>query len=190
MDPLKRPILLASNSPRRRDLLQDAGFTFRVEATDIDESFPDDMPPEDVAPWLAQRKASAAKSLIRGDEIVLAADSVVILGQTIFNKPADYDEAFSMIRALSGQQHRVITGVCLLNARKEVVLVGVTKVWFAEISDAEIDYYIQHFPPYDKAGSYGAQDWLGHCKITRLEGTFPNVMGLPVDLVHDALRHF
>lgn len=187
---MSRPIILASKSPRRSQLLREAGFDFRVESFDVDESFPPDMPPEEVAPWLAQRKAEAAAHLILKDEIILTADSVVILEGTIYNKPADYQEAFGMIRALSGKQHTVITGVCLLSKEKEKVLAGVTKVWFSELSDEEIDYYIKTCAPFDKAGSYGAQDWIGHCKITRIEGTFQNVMGLPVDLVYAALQTF
>lgn len=185
-----RPIILASKSPRRSQLLREAGFDFTVQAFDIDESFPSDMPSEEVAPWLAQRKAQAAKHLIVSDEVILAADSVVILDDIIYNKPADYTEAFSMIRTLSGRQHTVITGVCLLSKEKEKVFSGITKVWFSELSDDEIDYYIRTCEPFDKAGSYGAQDWIGHCKITRIEGTFQNVMGLPVDLVYTALKDF
>jgi len=187
---MSRPLILASKSPRRSQLLREAGFDFRVQTFDVDESFPPEMPPEEVAPWLAQRKAEAAAHLILKDEIILAADSVVILEGTIYNKPADYQEAFGMIRALSGKQHTVITGVCLLSKEKEKVLAGVTKVWFSELSDQEIDYYIKTCDPFDKAGSYGAQDWIGHCKITRIEGTFQNVMGLPVDLVYAALQEF
>jgi len=183
-----RPLILASKSPRRSQLLREAGFDFTVQAFDIDESFPADMPVEQVAPWLAQRKAVAAAHLIQDREIVLAADSVVILDHVIYNKPADYADAFRMIRLLSGRQHTVITGVCLLSKEQEKVLAGVTKVWFDELSDAEIDYYIRTCQPFDKAGSYGAQDWIGHCKITRIEGTFQNVMGLPVDLVYAALQ--
>ena len=185
-----RPLILASKSPRRSQLLREAGFDFTVQTFDVDESFSEEMPCEEVAPWLAQKKAQAAKHLIIDQEIILAADSVVVLEGQIFNKPADYKEAFSMIRALSGKQHTVVTGVCLLGCEKEVVLAGHTKVWFSEISDTEIDYYIRTCPPFDKAGSYGAQDWIGHCKITRIEGTFQNVMGLPVDLVYAALLEF
>jgi len=190
MTNLNRPLILASQSPRRSQLLREAGFEFSVQSFDVDESFPPEMPPEEVAPWLAQRKAQAAAHLIQDREIVLAADSVVILDGAIYNKPADYSDAFRMIRALSGKQHTVVTGVCLLAKEKEKVLAGVTKVWFAELSDVEIDYYIRNCQPFDKAGSYGAQDWIGHCKITRIEGTFQNVMGLPVDLVYAALRDF
>lgn len=185
-----RPLILASQSPRRKQLLQEAGFDFSVQAFDVDESFPPEMPPTEVAPWLAQRKAHAAAHLIKAREVVLAADSVVILDDTIFNKPSDYSEAFRMIRQLSGKQHTVVTGVCLLAKEMEKVFAGITKVWFAELSDEEIDYYIRIWQPFDKAGSYGAQDWIGHCKITRIEGTFQNVMGLPVDLVYAALRDF
>jgi len=185
-----RPLILASKSPRRSQLLREAGFEFTVQAFDVDESFPPEMPPEAVAPWLAQRKAQAAKHLIRDNEIVLGADSVVILDGKIYNKPADYAEAFGMIRDLSGRQHTVVTGVCLLSKEKEEVFSGTTQVWFAALSDAEIDYYIRRCEPFDKAGSYGAQDWIGHCKITRIEGTFQNVMGLPVDLVYAALNKF
>ena len=185
-----RPLILASGSPRRSQLLREAGFEFTVQAFDIDERFPADMPPEEVAPWLARRKARAAAHLIRDHEVVLAADSVVILDNVIYNKPADHADAVRMLRVLSGRQHTVITGVCLLAKEQEKVLAGVTKVWFAELSDPEIEYYIRNWKPFDKAGSYGAQDWIGHCKITRIEGTFPNVMGLPVDLVYAALREF
>jgi septum formation protein len=185
-----RPLILASKSPRRSQLLREAGFDFTVQAFDVDESFPPEMPAEAVAPWLAQRKAQAAAHLIEGREIVLAADSVVILDGKIYNKPADHAEAFGMIRALSGRQHTVVTGVCLLAREREKVLAGVTKVWFSTLSDEEIDYYIRTCQPFDKAGSYGAQDWIGHCKITRIEGTFQNVMGLPVDLVYAAMQEF
>jgi septum formation protein len=186
----ERPLILASQSPRRSQLLREAGFEFSVQSFDTDESFPPEMPPEKVAPWLARRKAQAAGHLIQDREIVLAADSVVILDGVIYNKPADYAEAFRMIRALSGRQHTVVTGVCLLAKEKEKTFAGITKVWFSELTDEEIDYYIRTWAPFDKAGSYGAQDWIGHCKITRIEGTFQNVMGLPVDLVYAALQEF
>lgn len=186
----RRPLILASKSPRRSQLLRESGFEFRVENFDVDESFPSDMPVEEVAPWLAQNKARAAAHLIHDKEIILAADSVVILDEVIYNKPENRDEAVRMLQALSGQMHTVITGVCLLAKEKETVMAGVTRVWFDHLSEAEIDYYIDTFKPYDKAGSYGAQEWIGHCKIRRIEGTYPNVMGLPVDLVYEALKSF
>lgn len=139
---------------------------------------------------LAQRKARTAAHLISGSEVVLSADSVVILDNEIFNKPADYDEAFRMIRRLSGRQHTVVTGVCLLSKNRESVFAGVSEVFFSELSDAEIDHYIRTCQPFDKAGAYGVQEWIGHCKIRRIEGTYANVMGLPVDLVYAELGKF
>lgn len=187
---LSRPLILCSKSPRRAQLLREAGFQFTVEAFDTDEDFSETMPLEEVAPHLAERKAAAAAHLIKTDEIVLAADSVVIVGGRIFNKPADYDEAFYMIRQLAGRQHTVVTGVSLLAAERQKTFAGVSQVWFSEFTDAEIDYYIRHYAPFDKAGAYGVQDWIGLCKIHRLEGTYANVMGLPVDLVYEALKEF
>jgi septum formation protein len=186
-----RPLLLASKSPRRSQLLREAGFEFQVVELDTKEDFDPNMPIEEVAPMLAQRKALAGKHLLSGTTILLAADSTVLIDQQILNKPADYNEAVQMLRLLSGRQHTVVTGVCLLSLEKEVVFSGHTKVWFDELSEQEIEYYLQTYRPYDKAGAYGAQEWIGHCKISKMEGSYPNVMGLPVDLVYKALQaHF
>lgn len=180
-------LILASKSPRRSQLLREAGYEFSVAVFDTDESFAEDMPVEEVAPMLARRKAHAAKHLLTDREIILSADSVVILDGVIYNKPADAAEAAWMLRRLSGRQHIVITGVCLLSKERETVFSGVTKVWMEPVTEAEIEYYIRTCQPFDKAGAYGVQEWIGHCKISRMEGTFPNVMGLPVDLVYKAL---
>jgi len=185
-----RPLILASNSPRRSQLLREAGFEFTVQGLDVDESFPEDMPVEEVAGYLARRKALAGRRLIKDREILIAADSVVILHGRIYNKPADHAEAFHMIRQLSGQQHTVITGVCLLSAGQERSFSEHTTVFFAELSDAEIDHYIQNYRPFDKAGAYGVQEWIGHCKIQRIEGSYTNVMGLPVHRVYAELQYF
>lgn len=185
-----RPIILASNSPRRRQLMQEAGFEFTVHGLDVDESFPSEMPVEEVAVYLARRKALAGRHLIHDQEILLAADSVVILDGKIFNKPADHDEAFAMIRQLSGRQHNVITGVCLLDAKQERSFSDQTEVFFDTLSDEEIEYYIQTCKPFDKAGAYGVQEWIGHCKIKRIVGSYTNVMGLPVHRVYAELQHF
>jgi septum formation protein len=183
-------LILASKSPRRSQLLREAGFDFTVQTFDTDESFSPETPVEEVAPLLAQRKARAAAHLIQDDEIILAADSVVILDGVIYNKPEDHADAVRMLRLLSGRQHTVVTGVCLLNKEKEDVFAGVTQVWFGTLNDEEIEYYIRQHQPFDKAGAYGAQDWIGHCKISRIEGTFQNVMGLPTDLVYQHLKNF
>ena len=190
MDILNKKIILASQSPRRRQLLEQAGFTFEIKTKPIEESFPADMPVDEVAPFLARQKARAAREFITGDEVLLTADSVVILGDTIYNKPEDAEDARRILRALSGQVHRVITGVCLLSKEKERVFYGESRVHFAELSDAEIDYYIRTCQPFDKAGAYAIQEWIGLCKIDRIEGTYANIMGLPVDLVYREMGNF
>ena len=171
MDILRKKLILASQSPRRRQLLEQAGFTFEVKTKPIDESFPEDMPVDEVAGYLARRKAHAAREFITGEEILLTADSVVILGDAIYNKPEDAADARRILRALSGRVHRVITGVCLLSRDKERVFSGESRVHFAELTDEEIDYYIRTCRPFDKAGAYAIQEWIGLCKIDVIEGT-------------------
>lgn len=185
-----RPLLLASKSPRRQQLLREAGFSFRTVGLEVDESFSAEMPVVEVAQMLSERKAQAALPLLDADEVVLSADSVVIVDGVIFNKPADYAEAMQMIRTLSGRQHTVITGVCLLTRERMKAFSGVSEVHFASLTDEEIDYYIRTCKPFDKAGAYGVQEWIGLCKIERIEGSYANVMGLPVHLVYEALRTF
>ncbi len=186
----KRPLILASKSPRRRQLLEEAGFTFTVCGLEVDEDFPSDMPVEEVAEYLARRKAQAGRHLIQGDEILLSADSVVIREGRIYNKPEDYADAFRMLRLLSGAQHTVITGVCLLAAEREHSFSERSEVFFEPLTDEEIDFYIRRYQPFDKAGAYGVQDWIGLCKVSRIEGSYANVMGLPVHRVYAELLSF
>lgn len=190
MQPFNRPLILASKSPRRSQLLREAGFDFEVKTFDTDESWPPELPADDVPQFLATKKARAAAHLLTENEVILAADTVVLIDGDVLNKPADHAEAFGMIRRLAGRGHRVITGVCLLSREKEVAFSSLTHVFFSDLTDGEINFYLQKCQPFDKAGSYGAQEWLGHCKISRIDGSYPNVMGLPVDLVYEALRVF
>jgi septum formation protein len=190
MNPLERNIILASTSPRRSQLLKEAGFQFEVKTKDVEETYPPELPIDEVAGFLARKKATAAQDFIQNDEIIIAADSVVILDGVIYGKPRDYDDAFQMLRKLSGQLHRVITGVCLLSSSNEKVFSAESQVQIEAMSDAEIDFYVQKYKPYDKAGSYAVQEWIGLCKISRIEGTFTNIMGLPVDLVYRELMDF
>jgi len=190
MNPLERNIILASTSPRRSQLLKEAGFQFEVKTKDVEETYPPELPIDEVAGFLARKKATAAQDFIQNDEIIIAADSVVILDGVIYGKPQDYDDAFQMLRKLSGQLHRVITGVCLLSSSNEKVFSAESQVQIEAMSDAEIDFYVQKYKPYDKAGSYAVQEWIGLCKISRIEGTFTNIMGLPVDLVYRELMDF
>ncbi len=186
----KRPIILASKSPRRSQLLAEAGFKFSVKTFDTDEDWPDGMPLDEVAQFLAEKKAHAAARLIESNEIILAADTTVLLDDTILNKPADHAEAVAMLRQLSGKMHRVVTGVCLLGSDRMVSFSEESRVFFEEISDDEIEFYIQKCRPFDKAGAYGVQEWIGHCKIGRIEGTYANVMGLPVHRIYRELGLF
>ncbi len=181
-------LILASKSPRRSWLLQQAGFTFELRVADVEEDFPADMHVDEVAGYLARKKAQAIP--VYPNEVLLTADSVVILDDVIFGKPTDYDDAVRILRALSGRMHRVITGVCLRTTESEQLLSDESKVYFEPLSDAEIDYYTRTCAPYDKAGAYAIQEWIGLCKIARLEGSYANVMGLPVHRVYEALKSY
>ncbi|MEY3419836.1 MAG: hypothetical protein RIR48_116 [Bacteroidota bacterium] len=185
-----KKIILGSKSPRRSQLLSEAGFTFEVRVQDVDESFHDEMPVEKVAESLAIRKAEALKNTIKENEIIITADSVVILDNKIYNKPADYDEGTKMLTALAGRQHTVITGVCLLSSDKETSFSVQTLVMFDDMTSTEMDYYLKNYEPYDKAGGYGIQDWIGLCKVKMIEGSYSNVMGLPVRELYLALKEF
>ncbi|NBP70613.1 MAG: septum formation protein Maf [Cytophagia bacterium] len=185
----KRPIILASGSPRRQYLLKEAGFEFTVEKPDIDESFPASLPVESVAKYLAERKAEVFRPRIQ-NEIVLTADTVVILGNSILNKPADKPEAVRMLQDLSGKTHLVMTGVCIVSKEKEVAFDDTTEVTFKKLSLDEIHYYIDHYKPYDKAGAYGAQDFIGMIAIEKIIGSYFNVMGLPIHRVYQQLTNW
>lgn len=190
MTPLQHQLILASASPRRAQLLEQAGFSFEQRPTHVPEDYPADMPVRAIAPYLAHRKAHAARHLIQDREIVLAADSVVILGDSIYEKPVDHADAMRILKALSGNMHIVITGVCLLSSTTERVFFGESRVFFKTLTEEEIDYYIQTCAPFDKAGAYAIQEWIGLCKIERIEGTYANIMGLPVDLLYEELKAF
>lgn len=182
----KRAIILASSSPRRQYLMKEAGFDFTVKKPDVEEDFPADMPASDVAVFLARKKAGYFAGSIN-DEIVVTADTVVVLGDRILNKPADRDEAISMLQSLSGNTHTVITGVCIQSKEKERSFQDHTEVRFKRLSNDEIAFYVDHYKPYDKAGAYGAQDWIGMVAIERIEGSYFNVMGLPIHRVYTEL---
>lgn len=180
-------IILASKSPRRSQLLKEAGIPFTVKAKDVDESFPADLPSEQVAEFIAKKKASASLDLIGPNDILLTADSIVVLDDEIYEKPKDYADAVRILTKLSGSVHQVITGVCMLSQNKEVVFSSISNVHIETLSSQEIEYYVKNFEPYDKAGSYAIQEWIGLCKISKIEGTYTNIMGLPVDRVYQEL---
>ncbi|MBF9253569.1 septum formation protein Maf [Pontibacter sp. 172403-2] len=183
---LLHPLLLASNSPRRKELLAGLGLPFDVRVKEVREDFPEHLKRAAVAEFLASHKADAYAADIE-TEALITADTIVCLGDKILNKPQHDEEAFAMLRALSGTSHEVITGVCILTKQQKTVFHDVTKVYFKQLSDAEIDYYITHYKPYDKAGAYGIQEWIGMAGIERIEGSYYNVVGLPVQKLYQQL---
>jgi septum formation protein len=185
-----RPLILASSSPRRRQLLQDAGFRFTVEPPGADESFPTALPVDEVARYLAVKKAEFLRSRLRQSQVALTADTVVILEGKILNKPEGPAEAVAMLTQLAGRTHKVMTGVCLISAEQEVSFDDSTLVTFAPLSRKEIDFYVEQYTPFDKAGAYGAQDWIGLVGVERIEGSYFNVMGLPIHKVYQHLKTF
>ncbi len=188
---LEKKIILASKSPRRKQLLEEAGFSFEIKTKEVDESFDPEMDVTEVAAFLAGIKAEACREFLTNEnQILLAADSTVVMGDSIYNKPKDREDAFRMLTELSANKHSVYTGVCLLSKSKKMIFKGRSDVWFDEMSSEEKYWYIDRYEPFDKAGSYGVQEWLGHCKISKIEGTYANIMGLPVDLVYKNLAEF
>jgi len=183
-------IILASKSPRRQELLHDLGLKFSVKSMDVPEVFPEGMGMTEVPVYLAELKAEAFRPVLKDKQLVITADTIVWLDGEVLNKPTDYADGFRMLHGLSGKKHQVITGVCLLSTEKKVSFYASTDVWFKELSDEEIQYYLETYHPYDKAGAYGIQEWIGYIGIHRIEGSFFNVMGLPVQSLYEHLKAF
>jgi len=184
-----RPIVLASSSPRRQYLMKEAGFHFTTEKPEGDESFPQELPVEQVARYLAEKKAEYFRLTMK-DEIIVTADTVVILNNRIINKPEDRNEAIRMLTDLSGETHIVMTGVCILSKEREESFDDTTEVTFQTLKQAEIEFYVDNYKPYDKAGAYGAQDWIGMVAIQNIVGSYFNVMGLPIHKVYQHLTNW
>lgn len=183
-------IILSSNSPRRRELLAGLDLPYEVRVVaGIDESYPAGLPVDEIAAYIAKKKAAAYHA--GEDEVVLTADTVVVLGDEVLGKPADAADARRMLRLLSGRTHRVITGVCLTSREQQRCFSVVSHVTFKPLTDSEVTYYVERYRPMDKAGAYGIQEWIGHVGVTRLEGSYFNVMGLPVQRIYEELcAHF
>ncbi|WP_143960644.1 Maf family nucleotide pyrophosphatase [Litoribacter populi] len=187
---LDKNIILASKSPRRQELLKGLDISFQVKSKNTDESYPPELPHEKVAEYLARKKAEAFRSGMKVDDLIITSDTVVITDQRILEKPASREHAHQMIKNLSGRIHRVITGVCMMDQHKTISFDDVTQVHFAELNDAEIDYYIERYRPFDKAGAYGIQEWIGYVGVDKIIGSFYTVMGLPVHLVYRELKNW
>lgn len=182
-------IILASRSPRRQIILTEAGIDFIVKPVDVSEDYHSMLPAKDVAKFLAEKKARQFPFL-KKNEIVIAADTTVIKNGTILGKPQNASEATTMLSSLSGKIHDVITGVCIKSKDKMVSFDDDTRVYFRTLTDEEIEYYVSNFEPFDKAGAYGIQEWIGMIGIRKIEGSYFNVMGLPVHKVYSALMTF
>lgn len=184
-------IILASNSPRRRELLAGLDIDFEVRVLpDIDESYPATLPVMETAEYIAAKKAAVYQQKMAADELVITADTVVIVGDEVLGKPADAAEAAQMLRKLSGRSHQVVTGVCLTTLQQSVQFSVTTDVTFKQLNNKEIDYYIKKYQPFDKAGAYGIQEWIGYIGCTGLRGSYYNVMGFPVQRVYAELQQF
>ncbi|HIZ87590.1 MAG TPA: septum formation protein Maf [Candidatus Coprenecus pullistercoris] len=186
-----RRIVLGSASPRRRELLAGLGLEFTVEATPgAPETYSPDLSPDEVPSALAASKSEGFHRLLEDDEILITADTVVICGPDILGKPSGRDEAAQMLRELSGRAHRVVTGVCIRDTRHRSIFSCTSEVEFKTLTDEEINYYIERFRPFDKAGSYGIQEWIGYIGITSIRGSYFNIVGLPVQRLYTALSEF
>jgi septum formation protein len=189
--PSNHPIILASQSPRRKELLAGLGIQFTVMPKDTPEDFPAALQGAEIATFLSRRKSEAfTPDELPDNFLLITADTIVWIDGKVLNKPADSSEAFTMLRTLSGNKHTVFTGVTLRSASKTLTFSAATDVWFRHLTNEEIEHYLHHYKPYDKAGSYGVQEWIGYVGISRIEGSYYNVMGLPTQQLYLELSRF
>jgi septum formation protein len=184
----KYRIILASGSPRRQQIMKETGLDYEIVVRDYEETFPVGLSGEETARYVAREKASCFREVISDGEVVITADTVVWCNGRLLGKPADRNEAVSMLREISGNTHEVITGVSILTKQDEVVFSETTKVTFEKLTEEEISFYIDNFKPYDKAGAYGIQEWIGIIACSRIEGSYFNVVGLPVQRLYRELQ--
>ena len=184
-------VILASNSPRRKELLGGLGIPFDVRTLqDIAESYPDSLLGEEIPMFISGKKAEAYKQAMADDEMIITADTIVYDHGQVLGKPKDREEAICMLRQLSGHAHEVITGVSIVTKEKTRQFASTSKVYFDTLADDEIIYYVDNYHPFDKAGAYGVQEWIGYVAVTRIEGSYFNVMGLPIQRLYTELKSF
>lgn len=186
----KYKFILASKSPRRQYLLKELGLQFEIHTKEVDESFPDHLKAQQIPLYLAEKKANAFESEIPPDSIVITSDTIVWVENQVLNKPIDKADAVRMLQLLSGKKHEVYTGVCLKSKDKMHAFYACTHVYFKPLTPQEIEYYVTNYSPYDKAGAYGAQEWIGYIAVEKIEGSYFNVMGLPLKELYEALLAF
>ncbi len=191
MDFIKgKKLVLASKSPRRKELLSQISSNIEIRIQEVDEIYPSEMPVYEVATFLSQLKSKALFDSLQENELIITADTLVILDNKILGKPKDSEEAFHMLRNLSGKKHDVVSACTLLDKNKELSFSVITEVYFKGLSEEMIDFYITNFKPFDKAGSYGIQEWIGMVGIERINGSYYNVMGLPVSELCEKLKNW
>lgn len=183
-------MILASASPRRQQLMKDCGFEFEVRTKSVEEIYPAGLPAEEVPEYLARLKASAFREDLKEDELLITADTIVNIGAKVIGKPGSREAAIQMLGELSGKKHVVISGLCLTTKELQRSCSVFTDVYFRTLSEKEIIYYVDRYKPFDKAGAYGIQEWIGYVGIERIDGSFYNVMGLPVQVLYQQLKEF
>jgi septum formation protein len=182
-------IILASGSPRRQQFLRDLQFDFEIRLKEVAEIYPDHLQGVEITNYLAQLKANAFEGTLDDQEVLLTSDTIVWFENKALGKPKDYEDAFAMLKAMSGKAHEVITSVCFKTNRKTETVFEVTKVTFKDLSDEVIHHYLKHYKPFDKAGAYGIQEWIGLIGIAKIEGSYTNVVGMPTDVVFEYLTN-
>ena len=189
-DKLKKyTLILASGSPRRQQFFKDLDLDFEIRLKEIEEIYPPELKAHEITNYLAELKASAFEGELNPNEILITSDTIVWHNNTALGKPKDEQDAFEILKSLSNATHEVITSVCFKTNKKIEVLHEITKVTFNELSDESINYYLENYKPYDKAGSYGIQEWIGFIGVSKIEGSYANVMGMPTDKVYEYLNN-
>lgn len=183
-------LILASQSPRRKELLSGLDIPFKVQVIDVDESYPTDICGHDIPIYLAKKKAAAYSETMNENTLLITADTIVWHEGKVFNKPKNREQAFEMLQELSGNTHEVITGVCITSRSKQKSFYDITEVKFASLSENEINFYLDFYKPYDKAGAYGVQEWIGYIAVNHIVGSYFNVMGLPIHKVYEELKNW
>ncbi|MBS5978378.1 Maf-like protein [Dysgonomonas sp. Marseille-Q5470] len=184
-------IILASNSPRRKELLSGLNIPYEIKTLpDIDESYPDSLTGEDIAIYIAKEKANAYLNQLDENTLLITADTIVLLDGKVYGKPSDETDAKQMLRDLSGKTHQVMTGVCITTKDKQVSFGVSSEVRFSKLDDDEIEYYVSNYKPFDKAGAYGVQEWIGYVAVEYISGSYFNIMGLPIQRLYRELKKF
>ena len=183
-------IILASGSPRRQQFFKDLDLDFEIRLKDVEEIYPPELKAEEITNYLAELKANAFEGELDDNEILITSDTIVWHNDKALGKPKDKEDAFVILKSLSNATHEVITSVCFKTKNKTELISEITKVTFNPLTDAVIDYYLEHYKPYDKAGAYGIQEWFGYVGVSKIEGSYTNVMGLPTDKVFEYLNNF